>query len=94
MNNRYDTPQYQWEQMISRITDAAESVASAYECLIKAMSYGAGKYDDNNQSAFIKSSITDSMDALYDVIRGAAVFSRTMAAEEKKGESDGSEEEN
>ena len=83
MDYRYDTPQYQWEQMISRITDAAESVASAYECLIKAMSYGASKYDDNNQSAFIKSSITDSMDALYDVIRAASIFSRAMADKEE-----------
>lgn len=93
MAYKYDSPLYQWECMISKITDAAESVSCAYEYLIRAMAYGAGKYDDNNQSAFIKSSITDSMDALYDVMRAAAVFSRTMAAEEKKGESDGSEEE-
>ena len=93
MNYRYDTPQYQWDMMISKIADAAENVSAAYEYLIKALSYGAGKYDDNNQSAFIKSSITDSMDALYDVMRTAAIVARAMAENKKRGENvDGSEE--
>lgn len=91
----YDTPQYNLVQAMDYTEEVSEKASEALINLIDAMKNGAGEYDPGDCLADAKNALTQIMSHVFEAMQKLnTVFGESVAAEEKKGEPDGNEEEN
>ena len=90
----YTTPQYHLIRAMDYAGEMGERAGEAFDSLIDALAYGAGEYDYDRILDGAKDSLLKSMSEAFSAVSTiSAVFAESVAEEEKKGETDGSEEE-
>lgn len=90
----YDTPQYHLISAMDNMAEASEEAAKAFNSLIDAMKYGVSECDSGDFLSDAKEAVADVMSKAFSAVMYlSALFAESVAAEEKKGEADGSEEE-
>lgn len=93
-NFKYDTPQYHLIRAMDNMAEASEKAAEAFNNLIDALRYGANEYDSGDFLSDAKGAVADVMSKAFSAVMYLdAAFVESVAAEEKKGEADGNEEE-
>lgn len=91
---KYDTPQYHLIRAMDNMSEASEKAAEAFNNLIDAMRYGVNECDSGDFLSDAKGAVADVMSKAFSATMYlSALFTESVAAEEKKGETDGSEEE-
>ena len=90
----YSTPQYHLIRAMDYTSEASDKAAEALNSLVDSLKYGSAEYDFGGLLEGAKDALVESMSKSFSAITYlSTVFAESVAAEEKKGESDGSEEE-
>lgn len=90
----YETPQYHLIRAMDYTSEAAEKATEAFNSLIDAMKYGVSECDSGDFLSDAKEAVADVMSKAFSATMYlSALFAESVAVEEKKGESDGREEE-
>lgn len=91
----YDTPQYNLARAMDYTEEVFEKASEALINLIDAMKNGAGEYDPGDCLTDAKNALTQIVSHVFEAMQKLnTVFGESVAAEEKKGETDGTEENN
>lgn len=89
---KYNTPQYNLIRAMDYTSEVSEKAAEALNSLVDSIRYGAAEYDFGDLLEGAKDALVESMSKSFSAITYlSTVFAESVAAEEKKGESDGSE---
>ena len=86
---KYETPQYHLIRAMNYAGEASEKASEALNSLIDAIQYGVGEYDCDCILDSAKDSLLKAMSEVFSAVNTiSAVFAESVAAEEKKGETD------
>lgn len=91
---KYDTPQYHLIRAMDYTSEVSEKAAEALNSLVDSLRYGSAEYDFGDLLEGAKDALVESMSKSFSAITYlSTVFGESVAAEEKKGDADGNEEE-